>query len=162
MRHRHLDYREDTPVERLGPAAIDDLLDRGDLDDWRPLAAAVAHDPHGELADTVLHLIDAHPMYGTSPLWRAYIVSLRSAPPTGAATTVDDQPLTLAELRRRRGLTQAEVAHRLGSTQSEVSKLERRTDLKLSTLQTYMTALDAELELHARIGDSPATRITVN
>lgn len=77
MRHRHLDYPPDAPVETLGRAAIDDLLDRGDLRDWAPLARAIARDPHGQLADTVLQLCAAHRMYGTSRLWTSWIVRLR-------------------------------------------------------------------------------------
>jgi hypothetical protein len=42
---RHLDYPADTPV-----TALDDLLDRGDLADWRPLLGAIAADPFGVLA----------------------------------------------------------------------------------------------------------------
>lgn len=79
MRYRHLDYPPGTPVEALGRAAIDDLLDRGDLRDWAPLARAIARDPRGELADTVLHLCAAHPMYGTSVLWSSWIGRLRDS-----------------------------------------------------------------------------------
>jgi hypothetical protein len=78
MIHRHLDYPEDTPPDRLGPAAIDDLLDRGDLDDWAPLARAVAAEPWGSVAETILRLCAAHPMYGTSRLWPAYISLCRA------------------------------------------------------------------------------------
>lgn len=78
MRHRHLDDPPGTPVEDLGLAAIDDLLDRGDLDDWRPLLRAVGADPWGRLADDVLHLVRAHPMYGTSVLWELTIERWRS------------------------------------------------------------------------------------
>lgn len=77
MIHRHLDIPEGTPVHDLPLAALVDLLDRGDLDDWRPLARAVAADPFGVVAERVLKLIDAYPMYGTSVLWRAWIERLR-------------------------------------------------------------------------------------
>jgi hypothetical protein len=33
MIHRHLDHPKGTPPAQRGPAAIDDLLDRGDLED---------------------------------------------------------------------------------------------------------------------------------
>lgn len=78
MRHRHLDYPPAAGIAELGAAALDDLLDRGDLTDWAPLARAVAADPHGPLADKVLHLCAAHPMYGTSVLWRLWIAQLRT------------------------------------------------------------------------------------
>ncbi|MGH9062556.1 MAG: hypothetical protein ACRD0L_01010, partial [Acidimicrobiales bacterium] len=53
-------------VEELGLAAIDDLLERGDLADWAPVARAVRADPTGGLADAVLGLCRTHLMYGTS------------------------------------------------------------------------------------------------
>lgn len=150
MIHRHLDYPPDTPVEELGPAALDDLLDRGDLADWAPLVAAVRADPHGTLADTVLRLCAAHPMYGTSRLWRGWIESLRRAQPEATPASAGTG---LAELRRRRGLTQAAVGHRLGAAQSDVSKLERRSDLHLSTLRAYVEATGGRLNLVATYPD---------
>jgi DNA-binding XRE family transcriptional regulator len=139
MRFRHLDYANDTPVTELGPAAIDDLLERGDLEAWASLLRAIAADPWGPTADTVLRLCDAHPAYGTSVLWRAWIEQRRGR--SGREVT------TLAEARRRAGLTQTQVAERLGITQSDVSKLERRRDIRLSTLRGYARAIGARLEV---------------
>jgi transcriptional regulator with XRE-family HTH domain len=136
---RHLDYAPGTPVADLGPAAIDALLERGDLETWRPLLRAIADDPWGATADTVLRLSDAHPMYGTSALWRAWIDRLRG--PSGGERT------TLVEARARAGLTQAQVAERLGIGQSDVSKLERRGDVRLSTLRAYVRAIGARLHV---------------
>jgi len=66
---RHLDYVPDTPIHELGPAALDSLLERGDLGDWAPLLRAVAGDSQGPTAETVLRLCEAHPMHGTTELW---------------------------------------------------------------------------------------------
>ncbi|MGQ0678690.1 MAG: helix-turn-helix domain-containing protein [Actinomycetota bacterium] len=136
MIHRHLDVPEDTRVEDLGLAALDNLLDRGDLADWRPMAQAVAADPFGQLAESLIRLCNAHPMYGTSTLWKSWITTLRqqAAPP-------GEETIGLAALRRRRGLTQAQLGQRLGITQSDVSKLERRPDVRLSTLQAVVRAM---------------------
>lgn len=143
MRFRHLNYSSNAPVAGLGPAAIDDLLDRGDLEMWAPLARAIAREPWGSTAETVLRLCDAHPMYGTSALWRAWIERRR-----GSAHEAEGS--TLADARSRAGLTQSQVAQRLGISQADVSKLERRADARLSTLQAYARALGARLqvELH--------------
>jgi hypothetical protein len=148
--HRHLDYPPGIPVQDLGPAALDDLLERGDLADWAPLAAAVRANPHGPLADTVLRLCAAHPMYGTSRLWSAWIASLRRARREAAPAAAG---ASLVELRRRRGLTQAAVGRRLGAAQSDVSKLERRGDLRLSTLRAYVEATGGRLDLFASYPD---------
>lgn len=83
MRHRFLDYVPGTPITELGAAALDDLLDHGDLESWQPLAREIARDPWGKTADTVLRLCDEHPMYGTSPLWNAWITDRRLQVPHG-------------------------------------------------------------------------------
>lgn len=98
MRFRHLDYDTDTEVADLGPAAIDDLLERGDLEAWAPLARAIRRDLGGDLAETVLRLCDAHPMYGTSLMWRTWVERLRRAP-------VAPHTMSLAQARTRAGLT---------------------------------------------------------
>jgi len=91
MRHRHLDVPEGTPVAELGLAAIDDILDRGDLDDWKPLLVEIARDPWGVVAERVLHVVHHHRMYGTTPLfrgsWSASARATRSQPsaPSSAA-----------------------------------------------------------------------------
>ena len=82
MIHRHIATADTAPPERLPLAAIVDLLQRGDLDDWRPIARAIKRDPHGQFADQVLRLLDAYPTYGTSALWRAWIDRCRR--PTAA------------------------------------------------------------------------------
>jgi len=150
MEFRNLDYPPGTPVVELGPAALDALLDRGDLEDWAPLARAIAHDPWGPTADTVLRLCEAHPMYGTSALWRTWIERRRGR--TEARDT------TLAEARVRAGLTQTEVGERLGIGQSDVSKLERRTDVLLSTLRAYARAIGARLQVTLEGPDDDAAR----
>jgi hypothetical protein len=143
MLHRHLDYPPGTPVHELGPAAIDDVLERGDLESWSELAAAVRSDPFGALAERVLRLVDAHRMYGTSNLWRSWIERLR-----GIAVAHG-----LRELRAGCGLTQEELAGRLRMSQSDVSKLERRHDVRLSSLRRYVAATGGRLQLRARYGE---------
>lgn len=144
MKHRHLTIAEDTPPERLPSAAIVDVLQRGDLDDWRPIAKCVAAQPHGELAERVLHLLAAYPSYGTSTLWRTWIERCRAR---HEGTLRARPPVELAALRKQKGLTQAELAARIGMSQSDLSKLERRADVKVSTLRTYVEALGYALVL---------------
>lgn len=159
MKHRHLRYPPGTPVERLPSAALVDLLDRGDLGLWRPLRDALAKDPHGPLADRVLDLLGAFPMYGTSALWRTWIDRRR----TEVEACDPTQPvLSLAALRRRLGLTQASLARRMDMSQSDLSKLERRPDVRLSSLRLYAQALGGRLETSVlrgpeRIAVSPGT-----
>ena len=144
MIHRHSEVPADLPAEELPLVAIADILERGDLEDWQPLARAVRRDPFGGLATAVTRLIDAYPRYGTSPLWRAWIDRCRTraqAAPAADQVAPAAQPVTLAALRRDVGLTQAQVGQRLRMTQSDVSKLERRENVRLSTLQAYARAV---------------------
>lgn len=152
MKHRHLQVPPNTPIEQQPVAALVDLLQRGDLEAWRPIAAAIARAPHGAFAARVLRLLDAYPAYGTSALWRAWIDRRRAraegAPPPAA-------PPTLRQLRRAMQLTQVELARRLGMSQSDLSKLERRRDVRLSSLWAYARALGGQLRVVLSLRDGP-------
>jgi DNA-binding transcriptional regulator YiaG len=63
------------------------------------------------------------------------------------------QEMTLNELRRTRLITQGTLASAMQTSQSEVSKLEQRTDVYVSTLQSYVRALGGELDIVARFPD---------
>jgi transcriptional regulator with XRE-family HTH domain len=67
--------------------------------------------------------------------------------------------LPLQELRQARQLTQQALAQRLGSQQALVSKLERRADMYVSSLRSYIQALGGDLEIIARFPEG-AVRIT--
>jgi transcriptional regulator with XRE-family HTH domain len=56
----------------------------------------------------------------------------------------------LRQLREARALSQEEVGRKLRIKQKAVSKLERRTDLYLSTLRSYLGSMGGELEIVAR------------
>jgi hypothetical protein len=82
MIHRHLDIPVDLAISEVGDAALDDLLDRGELADWQRLLRAIAADPLGDLATRVLRLSQANPRYGTSALWQAWILHRRQTAPS--------------------------------------------------------------------------------
>lgn len=64
------------------------------------------------------------------------------------AAELIDQELSLRELRKALDLTQAALADQLKIGQESVSRLERRTDMLLSTLDEYVRALGGQLELN--------------
>jgi transcriptional regulator with XRE-family HTH domain len=47
------------------------------------------------------------------------------------------------------GLSQAAVGARMGMNQSEVSRLERRRDIRVSTLRSYLEAIGGQLRMMA-------------
>lgn len=61
--------------------------------------------------------------------------------------------MPLVELRQARNYTQAELARVLGTSQASVSKLERRSDMYLSTLRRLVQAMGGELQITARFPD---------
>jgi transcriptional regulator with XRE-family HTH domain len=65
------------------------------------------------------------------------------------------EEMTLRELRTARKLTQVRMAKTLGITQDSVSRLEKRTDLLLSTLRKTVEAMGGDLSLVARFPDRP-------
>src|ERR1700686_560912 len=58
--------------------------------------------------------------------------------------------LLLSEVRRLAGKSQEEVAVTLGMKQPSLSKLEKQTDMQISTLRKIVKALGGELEVLAR------------
>jgi DNA-binding XRE family transcriptional regulator len=65
------------------------------------------------------------------------------------------EEMTLRELRKARRLTQARMAKTLGVTQDSISRLEKRSDLLLSTLRKTVRAMGGELSLVAQFPDRP-------
>ena len=63
------------------------------------------------------------------------------------------EEMTLRELRHARKLTQVRIAKTLGITQDSVSRLEKRTDLLLSTLRKTVEAMGGSLSLVAEFPD---------
>jgi DNA-binding XRE family transcriptional regulator len=63
------------------------------------------------------------------------------------------EEMTLDELREARELTQEQLARALKINQAAVSKMERRTDMYLSTLQGVIRAMGGELEIRAVFPD---------
>jgi DNA-binding transcriptional regulator YiaG len=58
--------------------------------------------------------------------------------------------MALDELREAREMTQVHLAKILGVNQAAVSKLERRADMYVSTLQSFVKAMGGELKITAR------------
>ena len=63
------------------------------------------------------------------------------------------EEMTLRELRHARKLTQVRLAKKLGITQDSVSRLEKRSDLLLSTLRKTVEAMGGNLSLVAEFPD---------
>ena len=65
----------------------------------------------------------------------------------------------LRELREIAGKAQLDVAAALHIKQPSVSKIEKQTDMYLSTLRNYIEAIGGKLELVVKLPKRPAIRL---
>jgi transcriptional regulator with XRE-family HTH domain len=71
------------------------------------------------------------------------------------------EEMTLQELRQAPKLTQVRLAKALGITQDGVSRLEKRSDLLLSTLRKSVEAMGGNLSLVAEFPDREPVMLSV-
>ncbi len=70
------------------------------------------------------------------------------------------EELTLRELRKARKITQTQMAKKLGVKQEQISRIEKRTDLHISTLRRSVEALGGSLSLVAEFPDGAAVKLS--
>ncbi|MBS0349604.1 MAG: helix-turn-helix transcriptional regulator [Proteobacteria bacterium] len=71
-----------------------------------------------------------------------------------------EQEITLRDLRKALDLTQLEMSAKLHIKQEAVSRLERRSDLLLSTLSSYIEAMGGQLSLTVEFPNRPPMKLT--
>lgn len=69
------------------------------------------------------------------------------------------EELNLREMRRLRKLTQSRLSRKLKIGQEGVSRIEKRTDLYLSTLRNYVEGIGGKLSLVVEFPDRPPIRL---
>ena len=65
--------------------------------------------------------------------------------------------IDLAELRRAKRVTQVQLADALATSQGQIIRIERQTDMLVSTLSAYLTALGAEARLVVSVAGQTRT-----
>lgn len=70
------------------------------------------------------------------------------------------EEMSLQDLRKARKQTQVRVAKELGIKQENVSRIEKRSDLLISTLSGYVEAMGGTLRLVAEFPDRPPIALT--
>lgn len=78
---------------------------------------------------------------------------------TRAAELIAEE-MSLRQLRKARKLTQTRVAKALGISQDSVSRLERRSDLLLSTLRKTVRAMGGDLQIVAKFPDQSPVELS--
>lgn len=69
------------------------------------------------------------------------------------------EELSLAQLRALLNESQAGVAKKMGVQQADISKIERRSDMLVSTLHKYMEAIGLPLDIVVRVPHHGAVRL---
>lgn len=72
---------------------------------------------------------------------------------SAASAKAELAKMPLHQLRNAREMTQTRLAELLDMDQPNISKLEKRTDMYLSTLRSYVEAMGGELEIRAVFPD---------
>jgi hypothetical protein len=70
------------------------------------------------------------------------------------------EELNLRQIRRLRKLTQTRLSKKLKIGQEGVSRIEKRTDLYLSTLRSYVEGVGGELTLMVKFPERPPVILT--
>jgi transcriptional regulator with XRE-family HTH domain len=70
------------------------------------------------------------------------------------------EEMTLRALRKARKITQTQLAKKLGVKQEQISRIEKRTDLHVSTLRRSIEALGGSLSLIAEFPDGAAVKLS--
>ena len=63
----------------------------------------------------------------------------------------------LSSIRRTAGVTQVQLAAALNTSQGQISRIERQSDMLLSTLSAYLTALGVDASLVVEVGKQTVT-----
>ena len=82
----------------------------------------------------------------------------RRAAKSRAAKIIAEET-TLRDLRKARDLTQAEIGATLKIGQDQVSRLEKRTDMLLSTLRGYVASLGGDMHVLIEFPDRPPVKL---
>jgi transcriptional regulator with XRE-family HTH domain len=86
-------------------------------------------------------------------------LSLEQRAKIDEAVLADVLKMRLGELRKAQHMTQETIAEVSGMAQADISKLERRTDMYVSTLRRYVTALGGDLRITVQFRDGSEVEI---
>ncbi len=76
------------------------------------------------------------------------------------AKELEEEYLTLQELWQSAGLTQEGLSKELNMRQENISRLEKRSDLLLSTLRNYVEAVGGKLHLTVEMPGKPPIQLS--
>jgi DNA-binding transcriptional regulator YiaG len=121
VRFRNLDFDSTAPLDQWPAEAIETLLDRGSLSDWRRLADAIRRNPWGPAARTTETVVAWGEHYGVDALMSNVI---RHAREDVTLRGRSEYAAQIRSWRARTGLTLRQFALAAGTSASRLSDYE--------------------------------------
>ncbi len=121
LRFRNLDFDPTTPMDLWPAEAIQTLIDRGSLSDWRRLADAIRHNPWGPAARTTETVIAWGEHYGVDALMSNVIRNAREDLTLQGRTEYAAQ---IRSWRTETGMTLRQFARAAGTSAPRLSAYE--------------------------------------
>jgi DNA-binding transcriptional regulator YiaG len=141
---RHLDFDRGEPVEQWPAEAIETVIDRGSLSDWRQLADAIQRNPWGSAARTAETVAGWGEHYGVDALMSGVIRHARED------VTERGRAEYAAQIRRWRaqaGMTLRQFALAAGTSASRLSAYE---NAKVAPTTDVLSRLRHAARTHTR------------
>jgi DNA-binding transcriptional regulator YiaG len=121
VRFRNLDFDQDAPLDQWPMEAIETLIDRGSLSDWRRLAEAIRRNPWGPAARATETVIAWDEHYGVDALMSQVI---RRAREDIALRGRCEYAAQIRSWRNQTGMTLRQFAAAAGTSASRLSDYE--------------------------------------
>ena len=118
LQFRNVTVTPDDPVEQWGFEGLLAAVDRGDISDWRKIAAAVRRDPWGEVAETLEQVFACAEDAGAVAMVRGAVALAREQRASAERREVAE---TIRGYVTRSGLNQQQFARRIGTSASRLS-----------------------------------------
>ncbi len=121
MQFRNLDFDRAAPMDQWPAEAIETIMDRGSLSDWRRLAEAIQRNPWGPAARTAESVAAWGEHYGVDALMSSVIRRAREALATEGRAQYAAQ---IRSWRAQTGMTLRQFARAAGTSASRLSDYE--------------------------------------
>ena len=121
VRFRNVEVDPDTPVQELPAEAIETVIDRGSLSDWRILGQAIRADPWGRVARIAEQIASSDEHYGIDALITEMVRRAREEVESAGRRHYADQ---IRSWRTEAGMSLRELARAAGTSAPRLSAYE--------------------------------------
>ncbi len=152
VQFRNLDFDPSAPVDRWPAEAIETVIDRGSLSDWRHLANAIRRNPWGPAARMTETVVSWGEHYGVDALMAGVI---RDAREDVALRGRAEYAERIRSWRAQTGMTLRQFARAAGTSASRLSAYE---NAKVAPTTDVLGRLQHVAATHALTGGPASAR----